>query len=72
VRRIIERISGNRRSTSLDGYGRNRAGFGIVDDAAPRGARRSHPALFQPLASAMGLVERDSVERVELIMRNWG
>jgi uncharacterized protein (UPF0371 family) len=55
--------------------GVNRAGFGIVDDAACRAAARQEiiRRYFNYACEyAMGLVERDSVERVELIMRNLG
>ena len=55
--------------------GVNRAGFGIVDDAACRAAARQEiiRRYFNYACEyAMGLVERDSVERVELLMRNLG
>ncbi len=76
VRRIIERIS-NQPSCykSPTDMGVNRAGFGIVDDGACRAAARQEiiRRYFNYACEyAMGLVERDSVERVELIMRNLG
>jgi uncharacterized protein (UPF0371 family) len=55
--------------------GVNRAGFGIVDDAACRAATRHEiiRGYFSYACDyAMGLVERDSVIRMELIMRNLG
>ncbi len=76
VRRIIERITG--RSScykSPTDMGVNRAGFGIMDDAACRAAARQEiiRRYFNYACEyAMGLVERDALERVELIMRNLG
>ncbi len=55
--------------------GVNRAGFGIVDDAACRAAARQEiiRRYFNYACEyAMGLVERDTVERVELLMRDLG
>jgi uncharacterized protein (UPF0371 family) len=76
LRRIIERISGQPAFyKSPTDMGVNRAGFGIVDDAACRAAARQEiiRRYFNYACEyAMGLVERDSVERVELIMRNLG
>jgi len=76
LRRIIERISGQPSFyKSPTDMGVNRAGFGIVDDAACRAAARQEIIrryFSYACEYAMGLVERDSVERVELIMRNLG
>ncbi len=76
VRRIIERISSQPSCyKSPTDMGVNRAGFGIVDDGACRAAARQEiiRRYFNYACEyAMGLVERDSVERVELIMRNLG
>jgi len=76
LRRIIERIS-NQPSCykSPTDMGVNRAGFGIVDDGACRAAARQEiiRRYFNYACEyAMGLVERESVERVEVIMRNLG
>jgi uncharacterized protein (UPF0371 family) len=76
LRRIIERITGQPSFyKSPTDMGVNRAGFGIVGDAACRVAARQEiiRRYFNYACEyAMGLVERDSVERVELIMRNLG
>ncbi|HOW67679.1 MAG TPA: DUF1846 domain-containing protein [Candidatus Paceibacterota bacterium] len=76
LHRIIERIS---RAPSFykspTDMGVNRAGYGIVDDAACRAAARQEIIrryFHYACEYAMGLVERDSVERVELLMRNLG
>jgi len=74
LRRIIERISGQpSRYKSPTDMGVNRVGFGIVDDAVCRAAARQEiiRRYFNYACEyAMGLVERDAVERVELLMRN--
>ena len=76
LRRIIERITGQPSFyKSPTDMGVNRAGFGIVDDAACRAAARQEIIrryFSYACEYAMGLVEHDSVERVELIMRNLG
>ncbi len=76
LRRILERITGEPSFyKSPTDMGVNRAGFGIVDDAACRAAARQEiiRRYFNYACEyAMGLVERDCVERVELIMRNLG
>lgn len=76
LRRIIERISGQPSFyKSPTDMGVNRAGFGIVDDEACRAAARQEVIrryFNYACEYAMGLVERDPMERVELIMRNLG
>ena len=76
LRRIIERITEKPSFyKSPTDMGVNRAGFGIVDDAACRAAARQEIIrryFSYACEYAMGLVERDSVERVELLMRNFG
>ncbi len=74
--RIIERITGERSFyKSPTDMGVNRAGYGIVDDAACRAAARQEIIrryFSYACEYAMGLVDRDAVERVEVIMRNLG
>jgi len=76
LRRILERITGQSSCyQSPTDMGVNRAGFGIVDDAACRAAARQEiiRRYFNYACEyAMGLVERDTVERVELLMRDLG
>ncbi len=76
LRRILERITGQSSCyQSPTDMGVNRAGFGIVDDVACRAAARQEiiRRYFNYACEyAMGLVERDTVERVELIMRDLG
>ncbi len=76
LRRILERITGQASGyQSPTDMGVNRAGFGIVDDAACRAAARQEiiRRYFNYACEyAMGLVERDTVERVELLMRDLG
>jgi uncharacterized protein (UPF0371 family) len=76
LRRIIERITGESSFyKSPTDMGVNRAGFGIVDDAACRAAARQEIIrryFGYACEYAMGLVDRDAVERVELLMRNLG
>jgi uncharacterized protein (UPF0371 family) len=74
VRRIIERITGRPSFyKSPTDMGVNRAGFGIVDDAACRQAaaqeiiRRYYNYACE---YAMGLVDKEAVQRVELLMKN--
>jgi uncharacterized protein (UPF0371 family) len=76
LRRILERITGQASCyQSPTDMGVNRAGFGIVDDAACRAAARQEiiRRYFNYACEyAMGLVERDTVERAELLMRGLG
>ncbi len=76
LKRIIERITGQPSFyKSPTDMGVNRAGFGIVDDAACRAAaaqeiiRRYYNYACE---YAMGLVEKDTVQRSELIMKSLG
>jgi uncharacterized protein (UPF0371 family) len=76
LRRIIERITGEPSFyKSPTDMGVNRAGFGIVDDAVCRAAaaqeiiRRYYNYACE---YAMGLVEKDTVQRAELIMKSLG
>jgi len=76
VRRILDRIndrpSGYKSPTDM---GVNRAGFGIVDDAACRAAARQEiiRRYFNYACEyAIGLVDRETVDRVELLMREHG
>jgi uncharacterized protein (UPF0371 family) len=76
LQRILERITGApsfyRSPTDM---GVNRAGFGIVDDAVVR-----HAACQEVIRRyfryaceyAMGLTDRDTVQRLELLMENLG
>ncbi len=76
LRRIIERITGEpsfyRSPTDM---GVNRAGFGIIDDAVVREAavqevvRRFYRYSCE---YAMGLCDKETVQRVELLMKNLG
>lgn len=76
VKRIIERITGQASFyKSPTDMGVNRAGYGIVDDAVCRAAaaqeiirRYYHYACEY----AMGLVEKDTGQRSELIMKSLG
>ncbi|MBD3392605.1 MAG: DUF1846 family protein [Chitinivibrionales bacterium] len=76
LRRIVERITGKPSFyKSPTDMGVNRAGFGIVDDAAVRDAAVQEiiRRYFRYSCEyAMGLCGRDTVERVELIMKNIG
>ena len=76
LRRILERITGESACyQSPTDMGVNRAGFGIVDDAACRAAARQEiiRRYFNYACEyAMGLVDRDPVNRVELLMRDHG
>jgi uncharacterized protein (UPF0371 family) len=76
LKRILERISGERSVyQSPTDMGVNRAGFGIVDDAVVRDAavqeiiRRFYRCSCE---YAMGLVDRQAVQRVELLMNDLG
>jgi uncharacterized protein (UPF0371 family) len=76
LQRIIEKITGEpsfyRSPTDM---GVNRAGFGIVDDAVVReaGAQEIVRRYFRYACEhAMGLVDRDTVQRIELLMSDLG
>lgn len=76
VRRIIERITGAPAAyKSPTDMGVNRASFGIVDDAACREASRQE--IIRRYYSyaceyAMGLVDKETVQRVELLLHDHG
>ncbi len=76
LRCIIERITGQPSFyKSPTDMGVNRAGFGIVDDAVCRAAARQEiiRRYFNYACEyAMGLVEKDTVHRVELLMNSLG
>ena len=76
LRRIIERITGEASFyESPTDMGVNRAGFGIVDDDAVReaGEQEIVRRYFRYACEALiGLVERDSVQRIELLMDDLG
>lgn len=76
LRRIIERITGQPSFyKSPTDMGVNRAGFGIVEDAACReAARQEIIRRYYNYACeyAMGLVEKDAMQRVELLMNSLG
>ncbi len=71
-RRIIQRITGGPTFyESPTDMGVNRAGFGIIDDEAVREAGRQEIVrrFFRYSCEyAMGLVDRESVQRIELLM----
>jgi uncharacterized protein (UPF0371 family) len=76
LRRILERITGGdsfyRSPTDM---GVNRASFGIVDDAAVQEAAKQEVVrryFRYACEHAMGLADRDSVERIELLMNDLG
>jgi len=76
LQRIIEKITGEpsfyRSPTDM---GVNRAGFGIVDDAVVReaGAQEIVRRYFRYACEhAMGLVDRETVQRIELLMSDLG
>ena len=76
LRRIMERISGGASAyRSPTEMGVNRAGFGIVDDAAVREAAVQEVIrrFFRYSCEyAMGVEERKTVQRVELLMKDLG
>ncbi len=76
LRRIIERITGEASFyKSPTDMGVNRAGFGIVDDAACREAGRQEIIrryYNYACEYAMGLVDKDTVHRVELLLNAHG
>jgi uncharacterized protein (UPF0371 family) len=74
LKRIIERITGEdsfyRSPTDM---GVNRAGFGIADDDAVREAAKQEVVrryFRYACEHAMGLVDRDAVQRIELLMND--
>jgi uncharacterized protein (UPF0371 family) len=76
LRRILEKITGDRAVyRSPTDMGVNRAGFGIVDDAAVReaGGQEVIRRYFRYACEhAMGLVPSETVQRVELLMNDLG
>jgi uncharacterized protein (UPF0371 family) len=76
LRRILEKITGKPACyQSPTDMGVNRAGFGIVDDDACRAASRQEIVrryFNYACEYAMGLIEREPVSRVELLMRDLG
>jgi uncharacterized protein (UPF0371 family) len=76
LRRIIERITGGASFyLSPTDMGVNRCGFGIVDDAAVReaGEQEIVRRYFRYACEhAMGLVDRETVQRLELLMHELG
>jgi uncharacterized protein (UPF0371 family) len=76
LKRIIERITGQPSFyKSPTDMGVNRAGYGIIDDGACRAAARQEIIrryFSYACEYAMGLVERDPVDRVELLMKDFG
>ena len=76
LRRILEKIAGNpllyRSPTDM---GVNRAGFGIFDDAAVRAAATQEVirrCFRYQCEYAMGVVDKDTVDRLRLFMENLG
>jgi uncharacterized protein (UPF0371 family) len=76
LKRIIERITGKPSFyKSPTDMGVNRAGFGIIDDEACRAAAAQEiiRRYFNYACEyAMGLVDKDSVRRIEMLMENLG
>ncbi|HOX06877.1 MAG TPA: DUF1846 domain-containing protein [Planctomycetota bacterium] len=76
LRRILERIMGPKNAyVSPTDMGCNRAGFGIVNDEVVREAARQEVIrrfLRHACEHAMGLVDKETVQRAELIMRELG
>ncbi len=76
VRRIIEKITGKESFyKSPTDMGVNRAGYGIVNDSVVQDAALQEiiRRYFKCAAEyAMGLVEKDDVDRAEMIMENCG
>jgi uncharacterized protein (UPF0371 family) len=74
LRRIIERITGEASFyKSPTDMGVNRAGFGIIDDEIVREAGKQEIVrryFRYACEHAMGLVDRDTVQRIELLMNN--
>ncbi|HPO12716.1 MAG TPA: DUF1846 domain-containing protein [Candidatus Hydrogenedentes bacterium] len=76
LKRILEKITGAESFyKSPTDMGVNRVGFGIVDDESVREAARQEVirrVLRYRCEYMMGLVDRETVERVELIMNDLG
>ena len=76
LKRIIQRITGGESFyESPTDMGVNRAGFGIIDDKAVReaGCQEIVRRFFRYACEySMGLVDRESVERIELLMEEHG
>jgi uncharacterized protein (UPF0371 family) len=76
LRRILERITGEASPyRSPTDMGVNRAGFAIADDAAVRAAATQEiirRCFRYRCEYALGSVERDTVERAELLLRELG
>ncbi|MBU1128487.1 MAG: DUF1846 domain-containing protein [Candidatus Omnitrophica bacterium] len=76
LKRILERITGAESIyQSPTDMGVNRAGFGIVDDAAVREAAKQEIIRRYFRSSCeflMGFVDKDTVQRVELLMEEMG
>jgi uncharacterized protein (UPF0371 family) len=76
LKRIIQRITGGESFyASPTDMGVNRAGFGIVNDSAVREAGRQEIVrrFFRYACEhSLGLVEKDAVERIELLMEDHG
>ncbi len=74
LRRIIERITGEESFyKSPTDMGVNRAGFGIIDDDVVREAGKQEIVrryFRYSCECAMGLVDRDTVQRIELLMND--
>ena len=76
VRKILERITGGKAVyQSPTDMGVNRAGFGIIDDAAVRAASCQEIIRRYFRCSceyAMGMADKEAVHRVEILMDNLG
>jgi len=76
LKRILEKITGDRSPyASPTDMGVNRAGFGIVDDElVSRAAEQEIVRRYFRYSCeyAMGLTEKDTVQRVELLMTDYG
>ncbi len=75
LHRILTRITGSPRYQSPTDMGVNRAGFGIVDDAAVREAACQEIVrryFRYRCEHAMGFVDGETVQRVELLMNDLG
>ena len=76
LKRILEKITGSQALyRSPTDMGVNRAGFGIVDDEVVRAAAKQEAIrryFRYKCEYVMGLVEKDTVQRAELIMEELG
>jgi len=75
LKRILEKIMGEAPYKSPTDMGVNRAGFGIIDDETVKVAARQEIIrrfLRYSCEYMMGLVDKDSVERAQLIMEEVG